>query len=364
MSRQHRRLPPQSGRSEPRPADVIPGPWSAVESVPAARSTAVGKGSAVFTGQPAGQGGSSEQGWFAAWGEAWDRFWFTPADPLPLAIVRIIAGTLLAWSCAVWLMDVDAFFGPHGWLRDGDVERMNDQPWQWSWFFALSSPTAVRALVLVTLVAAACLAVGLATPVAAWVALVGFLAAVNRTPLTVFGFDDALGMLLIPLAIGPAGAVLSLDRRLGIATSGDGPSVSANLALRLLQIHLCVVYFFSGIAKLFGASWWEGTALWGAAANTRYRTLDITWLARHPLLVNLFTLGTVFWEVSYPALVWPRLTRRLAIAMGIFVHLGIGLAMGMGEFGLAMIAANLAFVPAATWRWLLRGLHADRPGRD
>ena len=364
MSRQHRRLPPQSGRSEPRPADVIPGPWSAVESAPAARSTAVGKGSAVFTGQPAGQGGSSEQGWFAAWGEAWDRFWFTPADPLPLAIVRIIAGTLLAWSCAVWLMDVDAFFGPHGWLRDGDVERMNDQPWQWSWFFALSSPTAVRALVLVTLVAAACLAVGLATPVAAWVALVGFLAAVNRTPLTVFGFDDALGMLLIPLAIGPAGAVLSLDRRLGIATSGDGPSVSANIALRLLQVHLCVVYFFSGIAKLFGASWWEGTALWGAAANSRYRTLDITWLARHPLLVNLLTLGTVFWEFSYPALVWPRLTRRLAIAMGIFVHLGIGLAMGMQEFGLAMIAANLAFVPAATWRWLLRDLHADRSCRD
>jgi uncharacterized membrane protein YphA (DoxX/SURF4 family) len=318
----------------------------------------------VFTGQPAGQGGSSEQGWFAAWGEAWDRFWFTPADPLPLAIVRIIAGTLLAWSCAVWLMDVDAFFGPHGWLRDGDVERMNDQPWQWSWFFALSSPTAVRALVLVTLVAAACLAVGLATPVAAWVALVGFLAAVNRTPLTVFGFDDALGMLLIPLAIGPAGAVLSLDRRLGIATSGDGPSVSANIALRLLQVHLCVVYFFSGIAKLFGASWWEGTALWGAAANSRYRTLDITWLARHPLLVNLLTLGTVFWEFSYPALVWPRLTRRLAIAMGIFVHLGIGLAMGMQEFGLAMIAANLAFVPAATWRWLLRDLHADRSCRD
>ena len=354
MSRQHRRLPPRSGRSEPRPADVIPGPWSA-ESASAAGSSAVGKGSAVLTGQPTGQGGGSEQGWFAAWGSAWDRFWFTPADPLPLAIVRIIAGTLLAWSCAVWLMDVDAFFGPHGWLRDGDVERMNDQPWQWSWFFALSSPTAVRALVLVTLVAAACLALGLATPVAAWVALVGFLAAVNRTPLTVFGFDDALGMLLIPLAIGPAGAVLSLDRRLGIATSGDGPSVSANIALRLLQVHLCVVYFFSGIAKLFGASWWEGTALWGAAANSRYRTLDITWLARHPLLVNLLTLGTVFWEVSYPALVWPRLTRRLAIAMGIFVHLGIGLAM---------IAANLAFVPAATWRLLLRGLHADRPGRD
>jgi hypothetical protein len=237
---------------------------------------------------------------------------------------------------------------------------MNDQPWQWSWFFAFSSPTAVRVLVLITLLAAACLAAGLATPVAAWVALVGFLAAVNRTPLTVFGFDDALGMLLIPVAIGPSGAVLSLDRRLGFATSGDEPSVAANIALRLLQVHLCVVYFFSGIAKLLGASWWEGTALWGAAANSRYRTLDLTWLARHPLLVNMLTLTAVYWEVSYPAIVWPRLTRRLAIAMGIFVHLGIGLAMGMKEFALAMIAANLAFVPATTWRSLLLRLQTGR----
>lgn len=353
MSRHPQRPPQQRGPSEPRSVDVIPGPWNAAESALAARSSAAGKGSATLTDQPTGQGGSAEQGWFAAWGEAWDRFWFTPADPIPLAIVRMVAGALLTWSCAVWLMDVDAFFGPHGWLRDGDVWRMNDQPWQWSWFFAFSSPTAVRVLVLITLVAAACLAAGLATPVAAWVALVGFLAAVNRTPLTVFGFDDALGMLLIPLAIGPSGAVLSLDRRLGFATSGDEPSVSANIALRLLQVHLCVVYFFSGIAKLLGASWWEGTALWGAAANSRYRTLDLTWLARHPLLVNMLTLTAVFWEVSYPAIVWPRLTRRLAIAMGIFVHLGIGLAMGMKEFALAMIAANLAFVPATTWRALL-----------
>jgi hypothetical protein len=39
--------------------------------------------------------------------------------------------------------------------------------------------------------------------------------------------------------------------------------------------------------------------------------------------------------------------------MAALVHLGIGLTMGMMEFGLAMIVANLAFVPAATWRALL-----------
>jgi uncharacterized membrane protein YphA (DoxX/SURF4 family) len=304
----------------------------------------------------------SPTGWCAAWGEAWDRFWFTPADPLPLAVVRIVAGLLLAWSCLVWLMDVDGFFGAQGWLRDGDVWRMNDQPWQWSWFFVASSPSAVRVLVLLTLLAAVCLAIGLATPVAAFLSLAGFLSAVNRTPLTVFGFDDALGMLLIPLLIGPSGAVLSLDRRLGLTIAEAGPSVGANIAIRLIQVHLCLIYLFSGCGKLLGPSWWEGTALWGSVANVRYRTLDLTWLARHPLLTNALTLSTLFWEVSYPALVWPRLTRRLVLAMAVAVHLGIGLAMGMMEFGLAMLVANMAFVPAERMRGWLRAM-GSRPTR-
>jgi hypothetical protein len=42
--------------------------------------------------------------------------------------------------------------------------------------------------------------------------------------------------------------------------------------------------------------------------------------------------------------------------MAVPVHLGIGLAMGMMEFGLAMLAANMAFVPAAVLRRLLRPL--------
>jgi hypothetical protein len=44
--------------------------------------------------------------------------------------------------------------------------------------------------------------------------------------------------------------------------------------------------------------------------------------------------------------------------MAVAVHLGIGLAMGMMEFGLAMITANLAFVPAASWQALLAAVSA------
>ena len=296
------------------------------------------------------------RGWLADWAAAWSGFWFTPSDPLPLAVIRIATGLILTWSCVVWLLDADAFFGDRGWLRPDQVWRVNDQPWQWSGYFVASSPTMIRVVAGISLVAALLLTIGLATPLAAVVSFLGLVTAANRAPLNVFGLDDTLGMLLVPLVIGPSGARLSVDRLLAGPGRGRGgePSIRATIALRLLQVHLCVVYLFSGAGKLFGASWWEGTALWGAIANDRYRTLDLRGLAGHPLVVNALTLGTLWWEVSYAALVWPRLTRRLCLALAVLVHLGIGLAMGMMEFGLAMIAANLAFVPASTLSSLLR----------
>jgi len=288
-------------------------------------------------------------GWCRGWGDAWDRFFFTPSGPRHLAAIRIATGVLCTWSCIVWLMDVEGFFGDAGWLRADEVWRMNDQPWQWSWYFVTSSPELRLAAAIVSLFAAVALTIGLATPVAAWVSLGALVSAANRAPLNIFGFDDILGILLISLAIGPAGRAWSLDRVFsaratpGRGGAGEEQSVRGTIAIRILQLTLCVVYFFSGCGKLLGASWWEGTALWGSVANGQYRTLDLTWMAGHTWLVNLITLATLFWEVSYAAIVWPRLTRPIALAMAVLVHLGIGMAMGMMEFGLAMIVANMAF---------------------
>jgi hypothetical protein len=287
--------------------------------------------------------------WCRDWLDSWDRFFFSPSDVRTVAALRIATGLLWTWSCLVWLIDVEGFFADSGWMRADEAWRMNDQPWQWSWYFAAPGPEWRLSLAIIALIAAAMLTIGLATPVSAWVSLLALVSASNRAPLNVFGFDDIVGLLLVGLAVAPAGAAWSFDARLRRALgsshgAGQGyGSVRATIALRLIQLQLCVVYFFSGCGKLLGGSWWDGTALWGAAANAQYRTLDLTWMADQPLLVNALTLATLFWEVAYAALIWPRLTRPLMIGMALFVHLGIGLAMGMMEFGLAMVVANLSF---------------------
>lgn len=287
--------------------------------------------------------GRGSLNWFASWWTAWTAFWFTPSNPFLLSVLRIFVGSLLAWSNFVWLLDQEGFFGLSGWQSAGNVWRLNDQPWHWSWYFPAQTLLATKSLTAVSLLASISLSVGLLTRPAACIAFAGYVSAVNRAPLNTFGFDDVLGIMLVPLIIGTAGARLSVDSI--FRKKQSVPNTETTIALRLIQVHLCILYFFSGCGKLLGASWWEGIALWGAVANIQYRTIDLTFLAWHPLLINALTLGTLFWEVSYAALIWPRLTRPLVLVMAIFVHLGIGLTMGMMEFGIAMLIANMAFLP-------------------
>jgi hypothetical protein len=107
---------------------------------------------------------------------------------------------------------------------------------------------------------------------------------------------------------------------------------------------MCVIYLFGGIGKARGDTWWEGSALWFAFATLEYQSLDMVWTVHYPWLLALMTHITLFWELSYAFLIWPKLTRPIMLILAVFVHAGIALAMGMKTFGLVMIIANLAFV--------------------
>src|SRR5262249_30326760 len=165
-----------------------------------------------------------------------------------------------------------------------------------------------------------------------------------------FGLDKINCMLAMYLMIGPSGARYSIDRlwRLRRGNTDVPASASANLAIRLIQVHMCIIYLFSGIAKAAGYQWAIGAATWLSFDMAEYRSLDMTWMASHPLLMNFMTHLTVFWELSYCALVWPALTRPWVLAMAVVVHGGIALFLGMPTFGLVMLIGKLAFVSPKT----------------
>lgn len=283
---------------------------------------------------------------------SWDRFLFSPSDPATLGLIRIFAGAMLLYTHFVWTLELDAFFGANAWLSEDFVYRYHDSVFGWSHLYWVTNSTTLWTVHVLALCVFACLLVGFKTRVASILAFLLTVSYAHRAAGALFGLDQINGFLALYLAVGPSGDAFSVDQwlRKRKGQKAKGPSVGANVAIRLIQLHLCVVYLFAGLGKLLGESWWDGTALWGAFANQEYQTLDMTWLAGSLLLVNLMTHVTLFWEVSYCGLIWHRHTRPIMLLLAIPLHMGIALCMGMVTFGLVMLIANLAFVSPALVR--------------
>jgi hypothetical protein len=297
----------------------------------------------------------------------WREFWFKPADPLPLGVMRILFGLMLFYTHLVWGMNLEGFFGPNGWQGDTLVHTFQQGQFAWSFWWLVPGGLHLTVHIL-CLIVLALFAFGVFTPVTSILAYLITVSYAYRAPLANFGLDQINAIAALYLAIGPSGAALSIDRlwrrKRALRHPGIGgrpsvekavvPSARANLALRLIQVHLCVIYIFACGSKLQGESWWNGQAIWQAVSNLEYQSTDLTWLAWYPWLVNILTHGTVLFEMTFWALVWRPLCRPIVLLIGVAIHLGIGAFMGMWTFGLAMIFLYVAFVPATTIHAVLR----------
>jgi len=294
--------------------------------------------------------------WFQTGIAGWNRFWFTPCDAAPLALLRICGGAMIFYTHLVWSLRLEAFFGQQGWITPEAAGLLPRREGSWSYFYWIDSPSLLWIVHITALVVFLMYTLGLFTRVTSILTAIAVVSYANRVPGATFGLDDTNVMLALYLAVGGGGQCFSLDAWLARkrGTPLSPLSARANIGLRLVQINLCIEYLFSGIGKLLGVEWWDGTAFWGAAANKEYQSLDITWLGQYPALMDVLTHLTIFWEMFYCALVWPRWTRPIALGMALLVHGGIALALGMKTFGTAMIIANMAFLPAGFVRGLLR----------
>ncbi len=280
--------------------------------------------------------------WLSEAAASWNRFWFVPQLPHTLAVIRILCGAMLVYVHGVWLSMIGDFFGPnslgrcfyiqaaasirlHRQLFDVQLEHDCDGDSRSAGHSSLGHDGC-------RLVHAGRNATGLVHD------LDGLPSANRRAVRTGPGRDDAVDVSdAQPMwrCVQPGCAALG---------TVAAPRLANNIAMRLLQLHLCIIYLFGGLSKMRGDLWWEGSAMWWSVVNYEYQSLDVTWLGRWPLLIALLTHVTLFWETFYAATIWPRLTRPFTLAMAVFVHGGIALALGMPTFGFMMIVANLVFV--------------------
>ena len=314
---------------------------------------------------------------------SWDAFFFTPADPTPLGLIRLGVGLMLLWNLGVYGLDLHEFLGSDGWADPETVRFVHAHQSPRAWSFWLHVPDSLlRPAWAACMAILALFTVGLGSRVAAVLAWVIVVSTARRAPVALFGFDQIVSSWTFYLAVtGASGRAVSLDRFLGryrrareavarrrpdgrwtVPSGAPEPSVSANLALRLIQLHLVLIYAMAGLSKLQGQGWWDGMAIWGVLASAEFSQLDFTWIVAYPWLLNLMTHGALALELSYPVLVWARPLRPLLLASVVLMHIGIGTtAPGLIIFGLAMIAGNLAFVPGGWLRSLVAGRAGSQP---
>jgi len=305
---------------------------------------------------------------------AWNDFWFADAPPHSLGLLRILAGAMLFYTVFVWGLKFQDFLGDDGFNSAALLKELQipTAPTAFLSFWWIVPEQYVQTVHIASLTILALFTLGIFTRLTSLLSLLIAVSYSHRAMLANYGLDQINSILIFYLTLSRCGDAYSFDRlayryrqarrqlHLGVIPSISQPTAhwTNNLATRLLQFHYCVIYFAAGTSKLQGESWWNGEALYRALVNYEYQTLDLTWLARYPYVLNFLTHLTIFWEISFCFLVWNRHLRPLVLLLGTGMHLGIGAFFGMWTFGSAMIFGYLAFISPTTVRWALTPLVA------
>jgi hypothetical protein len=290
----------------------------------------------------------------------WKRaFWFGTADARVVAMFRMGLGLVAVLNLLERLRDFHAFFGPAAIT----VSLGRPARFSMSWLFhAVPSVSGRLAIFGVALAAAALLAAGLRPRVAALVLLLIELAMEAVNPWISGGGDTVIRLCLAWALFMDLGACASLDVRFRLRPAHARVPVTG---LRFLQMHVALIYLTSCLAKS-GATWTEGHAVGLVFANPDWSRGIGPMLATVPHVGVVLTYATLAIEAAMaPLMLWPwRVSRCRAVALGLglALHGGIFLTMGVGAFSLVM---PVALVPLLRPQWLDRiwtvGAPVDRP---
>jgi hypothetical protein len=264
----------------------------------------------------------------------WTRFWFTPMAPTGLHVLRVLTGLL----CLLWLLplagSIDGFLSPQGFFdaqAEREVKQLTRQQdvMMATWgiqYLAGDNHQALAAIYWGAVAVIALFTLGIATRITAvltWVIFVSFTASPSMEYeadafLAIFTFYLMVGYLFLGLM---HGGLSPLERVLGSWRStvvgpaipgGQQPaSVAANVAVRLLQVHVALVMVVSGLHKLQFGDWWQGTAFWyllypagqATLATAREHRIDSQSFL---FVISFGAYAVLAWQLLFPLFAWRR----------------------------------------------------------
>jgi hypothetical protein len=154
----------------------------------------------------------------------------------------------------------------------------------------------------------------------------------------IYGMDYFLTIMLFYIIIFPTQHELSVDKYLfRLKTVNYTPYI------RILQIHLSLVYFISGFAKVVGGNWWNGISIVKALVRPGESMLSNTvGLGSYQWLFVAAGIGTMVVEMCYPIFINIQKTRKVWLFFTYMMHLSIAIFLNLPLFAATMVLFNIA----------------------
>lgn len=295
--------------------------------------------------------------------EKLDDWLFCPQSPAPVALFRICYGAI-AFTCFAWvypnLLDL---YGPQGY-PSLPVERQILGSATSSLFFYLPASNETTYILWgLLLLSALFVTIGFLTRTSSILLYVMLISFQQRNWLLTSANDEILSIMGFLVIFSSAGACFSLDSWLKGARSWQAQwqIKAAPWAQRLLQIQWALVYFQSVLFKLFGSTWWDGTAVYYAISLEEYKRFSLPFLFQYLWQIKLTTWSTLVVETLLFTAIFIKRYRYWVMAMGILLHLGLEVMMNIPFLELLSIACFLTFVEGDDLQKLTQRLQSLKP---
>lgn len=294
--------------------------------------------------------------------QCWDEFWFRERSLLNLGIMRVvIAGTLFLMYLSRQ-RDALLYFTESGILPKAQALVSVPEFYRSPIYLASWSDQAVPYVHGFLVLGLFLLFLGIGGRILNLAMFVLHLAFLQRNYSIAFGADLCGGIFLMLLSGTRCCEAFNIydwvrwvkakSINLDYKKKSSENDMFTSVFYRLIQIQLCTIYFFTGLEKLKGAPWWDGTALWTVLANPQMVIFDLIWLRNFWVVLVLGTYVTMIFEVYFLPMILVKKTRPWVMLAGFCFHMGIGLFMSLWSFAFIMVASYVLWINEGYWQFI------------
>ncbi len=115
--------------------------------------------------------------------------------------------------------------------------------------------------------------------------------------------------------------------------------VGKSLVFRMNQLQICLIYFVSSIYKFDSNSWMSGLALNELMSNPVYNLFYPMQIL--PIWSKLAVYFILVYQLFFPFFIWIKKAKGTLVIIGVAIHLGIMLMLGLFFFSAVMIISYI-----------------------